>query len=103
MTLRILIVTFIKTAEEHHAVGVLCLLHRLSYKFIGSAGLVKPLLGNDSVVLADGVAHISTGIIYPYLIAVRKNIRNTRRTLSSSSFVVYSPFFISSRYGCARQ
>ena len=69
MTLRILIVTFIKTAEEHHAVGVLCLLHRLSYKFMGSAGLVKPLLGNDSVVLANGIAHISTGIIYPYLIA----------------------------------
>ena len=69
MALGILVVALVKTSEEYHAVGVLCLLYGLGYQLVGRAGVVQLLLGYHAVVLAGGVADVSACVLNLYLVA----------------------------------
>ncbi|CCY64711.1 putative uncharacterized protein [Prevotella sp. CAG:1124] len=69
MTLRILVIALVKSAEHHHAVGLLGLRHGFGYQLVGSARVIEFLLGYHPVILAGGIAYVSTGILHAYLVA----------------------------------
>lgn len=63
MTLGILVIALVESAEEHHVVGLARLVYGLGYKLFGRAAVGKLLSCGHAVVFACDVAYISAGIV----------------------------------------
>ena len=63
MTLTVLIVALVQTAEHNHIIGTLCLLYSLSQQFFCAAGLGDATTYRHAVIALHRIADIATCVI----------------------------------------
>ena len=66
MTLTVLIITLVQSAEHDDIVGSLGLLHSLLYQLLRRTLIIEVLTRGHTIIIARHITHISTGKVHLY-------------------------------------
>ena len=75
----VLAVTLVESAHEDDVVGTLGLLYGFAFQLFGRAVVAQVCIEAVARIAHDGVAHISAGIVYLYLVA-QTSLESVERT-----------------------